>query len=215
MRAMQTAIAAALVLTACAGGDSVGNDGVVSPFGSPGGPGSVGDDDDGGDDEDSSDDGAAPAPEPTGDCCTPGGQGCANDPAVEACVCDLDDYCCTNQWDAGCVLMVGQCGEACQGAMPDSESSGGVDSDPVAESTGVVDDGGVEESGLGEESGVFDDTGFGEEGGVGGDGDCCAPTGVPGCNDPFVASCVCFIDDYCCFVEWDGQCADIAFDCGC
>jgi hypothetical protein len=217
MQAMRTAFAAAVMLSACAGGDSVGNGG-ASPFGSAGGPGSSAeeerDDTTGGDEStsevpttsapmtgaeadaesgvDTTDDGAPqdPPPDdpgPAGDCCTPGPAGCANDPMVEACVCQIDDYCCTIEWDDECVWMVGECAPACPGAVPPDQGDGS--------------------------EGGFEDTGFAEDGG--GFGDCCAPTGVPGCGDPFIAACVCFQDNYCCEVEWDDVCVELAYDCGC
>lgn len=217
MQTLRTAFAAAVMLSACAGGDSVGNGG-ASPFGSGGSPSggnASGDADTEGGDESTSEQPSMtstpatgePAPNPTGvdssegggpqdqpdgpapagDCCTPGPGGCANDPAVEACVCQIDDYCCTTEWDDDCVWMVGECAPACPGAVPPD--------------MGESSEGGFEETGFADEGGGFDD--------------CCAPTGVPGCGDPEIAACVCFIDDYCCFVEWDDQCAEIAYDCGC
>ncbi len=48
------------------------------------------------------------------DCCTQGGPGCS-DPAVEACVCAADGFCCDMEWDDVCVGKVGSllCAEAC------------------------------------------------------------------------------------------------------
>lgn len=34
-----------------------------------------------------------------------GAPGCG-DPATEACVCTIDDYCCATEWDAQCVAEV-------------------------------------------------------------------------------------------------------------
>lgn len=53
-----------------------------------------------------------PAVESTGSCCSPqAGGGCA-DAAIAACVCAVDDYCCTGTWDALCVEAVSvlECG---------------------------------------------------------------------------------------------------------
>ena len=62
------------------------------------------------------DDGALPG----GDCCVAhGGLGC-DDPAVEACVCALDDVCCSAGWDEICVEEAGQCGAACMGGGGDA-----------------------------------------------------------------------------------------------
>ncbi len=45
-----------------------------------------------------------PAPTPAGDCCTahdPASPSCS-DGACQACVCDLDSFCCTGNWDSSC-----------------------------------------------------------------------------------------------------------------
>lgn len=194
-----------LVLIACAVGD---NEEVPDFFGS-GAASSPADDPNGGDDhsddesagaESSSDDGSAPPPsdgtsesggfpmpepadDPTtgedsggqqppppppppmgGDCCTASmSPGCANDPAVEMCVCTGDSFCCTDAWDDSCVSEVANCAPACPGAPPPAQGS-----------------------------------------------PCCSPTGGPGCGDPFAEACVCFIDDYCCNVDWDDECVGLA-----
>jgi hypothetical protein len=48
------------------------------------------------------------------------------------------------------------------------------------------------------------------------DGDCCTwDAKVAGCEVPGIESCVCAIDNFCCDVEWDDLCVDIAKDdCG-
>jgi hypothetical protein len=50
----------------------------------------------------------------------------------------------------------------------------------------------------------------------GGGGQCCMPTGGPGCGDPTIEQCLCAIDDYCCTTDWDDQCvAEVTiFGCG-
>jgi hypothetical protein len=66
-------------------------------------------------DDGAMDDGALPA----GDCCVAhGGLGC-DDPGVEACVCALDDICCSSGWDDICVQEAGQCGAPCMGGGGD------------------------------------------------------------------------------------------------
>jgi hypothetical protein len=40
--------------------------------------------------------------------------------------------------------------------------------------------------------------------------DCCAPNGTPGCNDATCEGTVCATNPFCCFVEWDAVCADVA-----
>lgn len=220
MRSKTNAILVVLGLVGCAGAD-VGSSTTQSPFYGPGGEAGGDDDaeaddtdadsgteddgagpipgdpdpsdpnatdpapDDPTDDPTDADDGGAPQPPPQppagGDCCTPAGApGCANDPNVEMCVCQIDDFCCTQQWDETCVSIVGECAEPCPGAEPPPDDGG----------TGGTDGGAM-------------------------GGDCCAPTGAPGCADPQIADCVCQIDDYCCTVEWDDVCAGIATECGC
>lgn len=213
MRIIRNAPIVAAVLCACAGGDGLGPASTASPYY---GTASVGDaDDDGGSSEGEREDGDSsgavdpsapdepppdepPPPDPTGapaddgandgpgddgaqppapgDCCTATGlPGCAADPAIEACVCDFAEFCCTEGWDEDCVFIVGECAEACPGQMPP--------------------DGGTDGGGM--------------------QGDCCAPTGMPGCSDPEIAGCVCSQDAFCCLVEWDDVCAELAFECGC
>jgi hypothetical protein len=62
---------------------------------------------------------------PSSDCCAPGPAGCG-DPAVQQCVCQQDDYCCTTEWNDLCVQEVDQfgCG-SCGGSSAASGSSGG------------------------------------------------------------------------------------------
>ena len=50
----------------------------------------------------------------------------------------------------------------------------------------------------------------------GGPGPCCVPDIFPGCFDDFnIENCVCSVDDYCCFFEWDQQCVDEVEGFGC
>lgn len=52
-----------------------------------------------------------------GDCCTAhAGPGC-DDATVQACVCDLDAFCCDSGWDDLCVGIAGQSCGACGGTM--------------------------------------------------------------------------------------------------
>jgi hypothetical protein len=46
-------------------------------------------------------------------------------------------------------------------------------------------------------------------------GDCCAANGTPSCDDLSCCISVCLVDPVCCIFEWDGNCADMAYDlCG-
>lgn len=49
------------------------------------------------------------------DCCTVQASPGCTDPAIEACVCTLDAFCCNSQWDSVCVGRVGNdlCGPSC------------------------------------------------------------------------------------------------------
>ncbi len=63
--------------------------------------------------------------------------------------------------------------------------------------------------------------GFGAGGviGVGGFGglpnDCCSVANTPGCFNPFVTSCVCATDAFCCNSTWDGWCVEEVETLGC
>ena len=48
-----------------------------------------------------------------------------------------------------------------------------------------------------------------------GSGPCNEPNGTPGCEDPECCDEVCQIDNFCCIVEWDQNCVDIAIGIGC
>jgi hypothetical protein len=58
--------------------------------------------------------------------CTPGaccvgqtGTGCAARPACESCVCEVDDFCCSEGWDGNCgAIAVDTCGAECTCAVP-------------------------------------------------------------------------------------------------
>lgn len=44
--------------------------------------------------------------------------------------------------------------------------------------------------------------------------DCCTPSGLPGCDDPFVMMCVCMLDINCC-IAWDATCVSEVTLLGC
>ncbi len=68
-----------------------------------------------------------------GDCCTPQETGGCSDATVQACVCQLDSYCCQTAWDDICVQEVtsegcGTCGECtpdCAGKQCGNDGCGG------------------------------------------------------------------------------------------
>lgn len=47
-------------------------------------------------------------------------------------------------------------------------------------------------------------------GAVGTQGACCDPGRGPGCGDPELEACVCEADGFCCDVQWDEACVDVA-----
>ena len=178
------------------------------------------------------------------DCCvaeaTPG---CA-DPSVEQCVCAVDDYCCTTEWNDECVFLVdelgcGSCGgSAASGSTSGSSSSGGNQGDCCSPGSGPgCGDPAIEQCVCQQDdyccSTGWDETcvqevdqfGCGNCGGStsaaasssGGSmgGDCCAETGMPGCGDPNIEQCVCSQDDYCCTTGWDAQCVSEVTAFGC
>ena len=113
---------------------------------------------------------------PTG---TPGCGGCP----CETCVCQLDAYCCTNQWDSICV---GECINQCGGCGP------AVDSGP-------------KEASLPQESGPVTDLGpTPDASSLPG----CVVTSTPGCGGCPCEACVCQMDSYCCANEWDSICVN-------
>lgn len=68
-------------------------------------------------------------------CCAPAGTpGCPEDPAVEACVCAIDSFCCDEQWDGMCVESAqNDCGLVCMNAGGDCcAPSGGLGCDDMA-----------------------------------------------------------------------------------
>ena len=186
---------------------------------------------------DTGDDGGA-----AGECCSAHGEpGCA-DAMIAACVCAEDPTCCDEAWDVSCVDAVAAfgCGDCGGGPPPGGDEGGGMpplgdcceaqggpgcadiavancvcDEDPFCcenvWNEGCVAE--VDELGCGNCGGAMPPA---DDGGGGGS-PCCAPTGVPGCGDPFVEACICgeFEDPFCCLVEWDAVCAAEVADFGC
>ncbi len=127
----------------------------------------------------------------TGDCCAAhGGLGCA-DAAIQACVCELDSYCCETAWDYTCASEIesfgcGECvgGTNCgDGICAPGETCGSCPADC---------------------------------GSCGGTGSCCEAQSGPGCGDPTVQACVCKQDSFCCQYTWDEVCVEeiATFNCG-
>lgn len=70
------------------------------------------------------------------DCCTTSSfPGCI-DPAIEACVCASDSFCCNDSWDATCVSGATACGGGCGGAISaccQTSASPGCPGDPAVQ----------------------------------------------------------------------------------
>jgi hypothetical protein len=179
-----------------------------------------------------------------GDCCSAHEAGGCSDAMIEACVCGQDPVCCDEAWDEVCVESVAGfgCGE-CAGDPPPPPPGGDDGEMPPAgaccnpQAMPGCADATVEmcvceadayccEMSWDEDCvAMVDELGCGDCGGAmppaddggGGNGDCCMPTGVPGCADPMIMDCVCGENEdvFCCVVEWDDICAAEVSEFGC
>ena len=126
-----------------------------------------------------------------GECCEANGTPGCWEPAVMACVCAMDGYCCDTIWDEACAAEVVQYGcDTCPGQQPfcgDGMCSPGEDCDTCEMDCGECQ----------------------------GEGDCCQPNGTPGCGDAGIQACVCAQDDFCCTGEWDEVCVELVEQLGC
>jgi plastocyanin len=143
-----------------------------------------------------------------GSCCEANGSpGCA-DADVNACVCALDGACCDGAWDELCVLFaVEYCelGDQCAFVCGDGTCDAGESCDSCSEDCGACSTCGDGVCDPDEHcAGCATDCGACE-------GSCCEAHDGPGCDDDSVALCVCDIGDpWCCEVEWDGLCVEVA-----
>ncbi len=156
---------------------------------------------------------------PTNYACQPGGvcvieplydPGCAvhTTPACdqcpcEACVCQLDPYCCTVKWDARCVEECVECGTLCVppgicGNMV-CEPGHNEDCDSCPVDCGCID-------------GLICDEGECVEDLPESKG--CQINYSPGCGGCDCESCVCNMDYYCCMYSWDSYCVQLCKECG-
>lgn len=153
-------------------------------------------------------------------CCTVGGPGC-NDPAIEECVCFVDDFCCDTEWDEQCVEEVETfgCASCAGGCGPDNPNNcfapsvigvGGCSNEIccllVCELDAFCCD--TSWDSLCAEAAAEVCAACGPEN----DNSCFAasPTGTIGCNNLDCCSLVCGADDFCCAIEWDNLCAESA-----
>ena len=159
---------------------------------------------------DANDTGVEPAP-----CCESSRSPGCDDPTIEACVCDVDVFCCDTQWDAICVdTALQNCnieclndGNCCTQATGSGCGDAAIEScvcDELAvccEGSWTIDCMVVAEQSCNAECFVAND--------------CCIDNpGVPGCDDPAVWGCVCETDQFCCETGWDEMCVAAAVDCG-
>lgn len=152
-----------------------------------------------------------------GDCCTPNSTpGCA-DPSASECVCALDDFCCSIEWDHVCVDLLSESGcgdcsaaeECCQvqtGPGCGSESVEACVCDARPECCEGQWDAACTEAVelLGCGFCPYSNT-----------DSCCEPHYGSGCESMSVEECVCAKDQYCCEVQWDETCVDEVEPFGC
>jgi hypothetical protein len=160
-----------------------------------------------------------------GTCCAPKTTpACSNAPCCTI-ICAQDAFCCDGQWDQFCAATALQfcgvcadpCGEAAQDDCCVPHQAPGCNNPDCCEGLCTVDpfccdvqwdakcafaaqlSCGVCGVGCGNPSA----------------GDCCAPKPTPACDDPACCVPICAADSYCCDVEWDTTCAELAIEyCG-
>jgi hypothetical protein len=154
------------------------------------------------------------------DCCTPSeGIGCG-DPLVEACVCDVDPYCCEREWDNVCVdLMIDVGCLSCDSStqlVPNTccapTGEPGCPEAAVSECVCAIDPFCCDV--------LWDETCVAlveaNECGMCQPAPCCAPSTMPGCAaDPEIEACVCAADPFCCDEQWDNLCVSDVQTVGC
>ena len=152
-----------------------------------------------------------------GDCCEATGSPACDDATCCEKVCFFDVFCCEVEWDSICAGEAADlCGELCDDPLPNdccqANDTPGCD-DPKCEVVvcgadpmccDVVWDQACAEAA----ERLCGDLCAGPA--CPGDGDCCEPTGTPGCDDVECCTTVCEADAFCCDVEWDAICADVA-----
>lgn len=176
-----------------------------------------------------------------GPCCRPHDTpGCDDEPGVDTCVCELDDFCCMVMWDEvcadlaqdlGCTTCDGRDtkgtdapGDCCSatlaaGCLDPAVESCVCDMDPfcceVSWDEACVEDTDVYQCGCGTPPGTSDTSDTSETTDTGELTDCCVPSPEPGCLDPEIESCVCALDSFCCDTAWDQQCTALVSEGGC
>ena len=122
----------------------------------------------------------------------------------EACVCKLDSYCCSKQWDTVCAS---QCKDKCTGCKLIDGSiqlDGLVDAAPETAPPPACGNGKCNPANESCDTCPQD---------CGKCNGCKAQQG-PGCPMCACEKCVCKLDSYCCSVQWDVTCANLCKTCG-
>ena len=152
-----------------------------------------------------------------GDCCAGNGSTGCDDPMITQCTCELDPYCCDEEWDGLCVSEAhygcdGMCGlpPANQEDCCTATDGPGCDDMMMTECTCMLDNQCCLVSWTNEciQQGVnacdLMCEGFEPQ------PPCCQVQMGPGCGDMDIEDCVCAFDDFCCNMQWDGVCVDEA-----
>lgn len=157
-----------------------------------------------------------------GDCCTDTNMPGCEDPAITSCVCDIDAFCCDNEWDNTCAqLAQNSCALDCGGGPTSHDccitGGPGCDDSSVEACVCADDDFCCTDE--------WDSVCVGKVGSLlcapscdpdDADGACCEPHAGTGCEVNTVEMCVCEQDSACCDTEWDQFCVDevASFECG-
>jgi len=154
--------------------------------------------------------------EPMSACCEPTFVLGCEDVDLEACVCDLDNFCCDTGWDEQCVdINIKNCGATCyyEGDCC-APSSGRGCGDDLVEACVCETRPQCCEDGWDINCVMIADSTC-AMGCFTADNDCCFATPFEvGCNQEEVWTCVCPEDPFCCDVAWDAYCVGVALDCG-
>jgi len=145
-----------------------------------------------------------------------GSPGCSNSACCRV-VCEIDSFCCTNEWDEICanqaLELCGMCGTPGAGYCIESNGSPGCDDSECCETICVADPFCCDT----EWDSVCADMAALTCGSCGAEaaGNCYAEHTTPSCENSACCDAVCEIDSFCCNTEWDDICAGIAAEaCG-
>lgn len=145
-------------------------------------------------------------------CCTDwGGVGC-DDESCEATVCAADSWCCDVEWDGICAEEAAElCGDLCPaaGSCCEPGDAPGCNDGECEDAVCAIDSWCCDVE--------WDSICAGEANEFcavcGGDPEsCCVPHDSTGCTDGDCEATVCAEDPFCCDTEWDGLCAEEAFE---